>query len=271
MQPDRPDAGDPFTLGGRTLGSRLMIGSARYPSPTNMAEAVQRSGAEVVTVSLRREDPVSRAGQAFWDLVKALDVHTLPNTAGCRSTAEVLTVAEMAREVFGTDWIKVEVIGDDVTLQPDPFRLVEACEALVREGFTVFPYTTEDLVVAERLVDVGCTILMPWGAPIGSGRGIVHADRIRRMRQRFPGVTLIVDAGLGAPSHAAHAMELGCDAVLLNTAIARAADPVGMGEAFRDAVVAGRRAWRAGLMEPVEHAVASTPTTDVPFWHQEDA
>ena len=259
---------DPLTLGGRTLSSRLMIGSARYPSPARMAEAVSASGAEVITVSLRRENPRDRAGQAFWSMVQGLGCHVLPNTAGCRTVDEVVAVAEMAREIFDTSWIKLEIIGDDVTLQPDPVTVVPAAEALLARGFVVFPYITEDLVVARRLVDAGCDILMPWGAPIGSGQGINHPDRLARLRDRFPDVALLVDAGIGAPSHAAQAMELGCDAVLLNTAIARAVDPVGMAEAFRDAVIAGRKAWRSGLMAPLPHAEASSPTTDVPFWHR---
>lgn len=262
------DAEQTWEIGGRTLRSRLMIGSARYPSPARMADAVRASGAEVITVSLRRENPRERAGQAFWSLVQALGCHVLPNTAGCRTVDEVVAVAEMAREIFETDWIKLELIGDDVTLQPDPVGMVPAAEALLQRGFVVFPYITEDLVVASRLVDAGCDILMPWGAPIGSGQGLVHPDRLALLRQRFPGVALLVDAGIGAPSHAAHAMELGYDAVLLNTAIARAADPVAMGRAFGEAVRAGRRAYAAGLMAPLPHAEASSPTTDVPFWHR---
>lgn len=262
------DSNSKWTIGGRTLGSRLMIGSARYPSPERMREAIVASAAEVVTVSLRRENPKIRAGQAFWSFIQGLEVHVLPNTAGCHSVREAITTAHMAREVFETPWIKLELIGDDYTLQPDPFALVEAAERLVREGFIVFPFMTDDLVVAKRLVDVGCDILMPWASPIGSGRGVIDPLTLRLMRQRFPGVAILVDAGIGAPSHAAHAMELGCDAVLLNTAIARAGDPVAMGHAFGEAVRAGRRAYLAGLMEPVEFAQASTPTVGLPLWHE---
>lgn len=261
---------DTLQIGGRTLGSRMMIGSARYPSPKNMRDAIVASGAEVLTVSLRRENPRERTGQAFWSYVQDLGLHVLPNTAGCETVREAVMVAEMAREIFDTPWIKLELIGDDLTLQPDPFGLVEAAEILVKEGFVVFPYMTEDLVLATRLVDVGCDILMPWGAPIGSGQGIQHPARLQLIRQRFPDVTLVVDAGIGAPSHAAHAMELGCDAVLLNTAIARAADPVSMAVGFRDGIRAGRRAWLSGLMEPLEFAEASTPTFGAPFWHGDE-
>lgn len=258
-----------FQIGGRTLTSRLMIGSARYPSPANMREAVLASGAEVITVSLRRENPREKRGQAFWDLVKDLDLHVLPNTAGCHALQDTLTVAEMARELFETDWIKVEVIGDDYTLQPDPFLLVQAAEELVKRGFVVFPYMTDDLVLAKALVEVGCDILMPWAAPIGSGQGIRDEDRLLLLRERFPKVNLLVDAGIGVPSHAARAMELGCDGVLLNTAIARAADPVAMARGFRLGVEAGRHAYEAGAMQPMRFATASSPTVGVPFWHQE--
>jgi len=257
----------PWTIGGRTLRSRLMIGSARYPSPDRMREAIVASGAEVLTVSLRRENPKQRPGQTFWSYVKGLDVHVLPNTAGCHTVYEAISTAHMAREVFDTPWIKVELIGDDYTLQPDPFALVEAAQRLLADGFVVFPFMTDDLVLAKRLVDVGCEILMPWAAPIGSGRGVVNPSALKLMRERFPDVALIVDAGLGAPSHAARAMELGCDGILLNTAIARAGDPVAMGSAFGDAVRAGRKAFLAGLIEPVEFATPSTPTVGLPVWH----
>lgn len=258
-----------WEIGGRTLGSRLLIGSARYPSPADMQEAVRASGAEVITLALRRENPKTKAGQAFWAQVRELGLHVLPNTAGCQSVDEVITVAEMARELFETDWLKLEFIGDDATLQPDPVGTVTAARELVKRGFVVFPYVTEDLVVCRHLVDAGCDILMPWGSPIGSGRGLEHADRLARLRDRFPDVKLLVDAGIGAPSHAAHAMELGFDGVLLNTAIARADDPVMMGQAFRAAIRAGRMAWLAGLMPQQDSAVPSTPTVGVPFWHQE--
>lgn len=257
-----------WTIGGQTLHSRLMIGSARYPSPDSMQRAIAASKAEILTVSLRRENPEIRAGQTFWSYIRALDVHVLPNTAGCHAVGEVLNTAKMAREIFETNWIKLELIGDDYTLQPDPFGLLEATEKLIADGFIVFPYMTDDLVLAKRLVDLGCDILMPWAAPIGSGRGVVNPGALRLMRERFPDITLIVDAGIGAPSHAAYAMELGCDGVLLNTAIARAGDPVAMATAFRDAISAGRRAFLSGLMQPVAFASPSTPTVGMPIWHE---
>ena len=183
----------------------------------------------------------------------------LPNTAGCHTPKEAITTAHMAREVFGTSWIKLEVIGDADTLQPDVFGLVEAARALAEDGFEVFPYTTEDLVVAERLVGAGCRVLMPWGAPIGSARGLNNRYGLRALRAHFPDVPLIIDAGLGVPSHAAAAMELGYDAVLLNTAVAEAGNPVLMAKAFAGAVAAGRTAYLARPLEPRDMAVPSTP------------
>ena len=244
--------------------SRLMLGTSQYPSPAVLAEAVRASGAEIVTVSLRREAARGGGGGEFRRLVRALGVRTLPNTAGCHSAREAVTTAEMAREAFETDWVKLEVIGDADTLQPDPFGLVEAAGELVRRGFKVLPYTTQDLVVAERLLEVGCRVLMPWGAPIGSGRGLNDVFGLRAMRAHFPDVPLVVDAGIGAPSHAAAAMELGYDAVLLNTAVAKAGDPAKMALAFARAVEAGRGAYEAGIMPPRDMAEPSTPTLDMP-------
>ncbi|PBB95274.1 thiazole synthase [Mesorhizobium sp. WSM3862] len=244
---------------GQKLASRLLLGTALYPSPAVMAEAVKASGTEIVTVSLRRETSGGKAGGQFWSLVQSLGVRVLPNTAGCHSVSEAVTTARMAREVFGTDWIKLEVIGNHDTLQPDVFGLVEAARILASEGFEVFPYTTDDLIVAERLLDAGCRLLMPWCAPIGSARGPQNPDALRSLRGHFPGIPLIVDAGIGRPSHAAAVMELGYDAVLLNTAVAKAGDPVAMAAAFGTAVEAGREAYCAGLLEPRDMAVPSTP------------
>ena len=241
------------------LRSRLMLGTSRYPSPAVLAEAVKASGAQIVTVSLRRESSGERSGQAFWSFVRDLGVRVLPNTAGCHSVKEAVTTAQMAREVFGTSWIKLEVIGEDDTLQPDVFGLVEAARILSNEEFEVFPYTTEDLVVADKLLASGCRVLMPWGAPIGSGRGLNNLFGLKALRAHFPDVPLVIDAGIGVPSHAAQAMELGFDAVLINTAVAQAGNPVLMAEAFAQAVEAGRAARQAGPMEPRDLAVPSTP------------
>jgi len=246
-------------LYGAEIGSRLLLGTAQYPSPAILGDAVRASGAEIVTVSLRREGARLREGQDFWSLIRALGVRVLPNTAGCHSAKEAITTAQMAREVFGGDWIKLEVIGEADTLQPDVFGLVEAARALSADGFQVFPYTTEDLVVAERLLEAGCKVLMPWGAPIGSGKGLNNPFGLRALRAHFPETPLIVDAGIGLPSHAAAAMELGYDAILLNTAVAKAGDPVGMARAFAKAVDAGREGFLAGAMESRDMASPSTP------------
>jgi thiazole synthase len=250
---------DVLTLYDVKLDSRLLLGTARYPSPAILAQAIRAAKTQVVTVSLRREAGGSRAGESFWSLIRESGARVLPNTAGCRTVKEAVTTAQMAREVFGTDWIKLEVIGDEDTLQPDVFGLVEAARILVGDGFRVFPYMTEDLVVAEKLLDAGCRVLMPWAAPIGSGRGINNIFGLQSLRAHFPQTPLIVDAGLGAPSHAAAVMELGYDAVLLNTAVSRAGDPVAMARAFALGVDAGRAAFLAKPMTPRDFARPSTP------------
>jgi len=256
-------------LGDTTVSSRLFTGSGLFPSPEVMREAVVASGSEVLTVSLRRQSAGSNAGDAFFDLIKQTGAHILPNTAGCHTVKEAVTTAQMAREVFGTNWVKLEVIGDDYTLQPDTTRTVEAARILVSEGFEVFPYTTEDLIVALRLVEAGCKIVMPWASPIGSGQGLLNVFALETLRKRLPDTTLVVDAGIGKPSDAAFAMELGFDAVLVNSAIALATEPVAMGKAFRGAVEAGRTAFEAGLMEKRDFASPSTPVLGTPFWAQE--
>jgi thiazole synthase len=248
-----------LTLYGVGLRSRLMLGTSQYPSPAVLAEAARASGAEILTVSLRRESARLKEGQDFWRLVRDIGARVLPNTAGCYSVKEAVTTAQMAREVFGTPWVKLEVIGEADTLQPDVFGLVEAARILIADGFEVFPYTTEDLVVAERLVEAGCKVLMPWGAPIGSGKGLNNLFGLRALRAHFPEIPLIVDAGVGLPSHAAAAMELGYDGVLLNTAVAKAGDPVAMARAFSQAIEAGRAGFIAGPMSPRDMAAPSTP------------
>ena len=255
-----------LTLYGVALPSRMLIGTAQYPSPHVLASAVEASGAGIVTVSLRREQARGRMGERFLELVGALGVHVLPNTAGCRTVKEAVTTAHMAREVFGTDWIKLEVIANDDTLQPDVFGLAEAAGVLNADGFKVLPYTTEDLSVAERLLNAGCQVLMPWGAPIGTGRGLANPYALQSMRAYFPGTPLIIDAGIGAPSHAAQAMEMGFDGVLLNTAVAKADDPVRMAQAFAQAIDAGRTAFEAGLMGMRDMAQPSTPVAGTPFF-----
>jgi thiazole synthase len=257
---------DPLTFYGVPLASRLLLGTAQYPSPQVLADAVKAARAAVVTVSLRRESARGRAGERFFALVQGLGARVMPNTAGCRTAREAVTTARMARELFATDWVKLEVIANDDTLQPDLFGLVEAAGELARDGFKVFPYTTEDLGAAERLLAAGCEVLMPWGAPIGTGRGLNNRYALKTMRAYFPGVPLVIDAGIGAPSQAAEAMELGYDAVLLNTAVAKARDPVCMAAAFAAAVEAGRMAYAAGLMEVRDMAEPSTPVAGTPFF-----
>lgn len=248
-----------LTLYDAELSSRLLLGTARYPSPAVLSEAVKRSGTGIITVSLRRETAGGRTGGVFFEFIRNLGVRLLPNTAGCHSASEAVLTARMAREVFGTNWIKLEVIGHHDSLQPDVFELVEAARVLTNEGFCVFPYTTDDLVVGEKLVAAGCRVLMPWCAPIGSAAGPRNPPALVAMRAAFPDIPLIVDAGLGRPSHAAAVMEFGYDAVLLNTAVASAGDPPAMAEAFAKAIEAGRMAWLAGMLEPRDMAVPSTP------------
>ena len=256
---------DDFLLAGVPLRSRFLLGTAGYPSPQVLREAIVASGAEVVTLGLKRQLAAGAGDNGFIDIVRESGARLLPNTAGCRSAREAITLAHMARELLETHWIKLEVVGDEHTLQPDPFELVSAAAQLVKDGFEVFPYCTDDLVSCQRLLDVGCRILMPWGAPIGSGQGLLNPWALRTLRARLPAATLIVDAGIGAPSHAALAMELGFDAVLLNSAVAHAIDPVGMATAFRHAIEAGRGGWRSGLIAPQDMAVASTPVAGRPF------
>ena len=245
---------------GTEVSSRFLLGTAQYPSPKTLADAVKISGAQILTVSLRRETAGNVGGGGkFWELIRELEVKVLPNTAGCHSVKEAVTTAQMARELFGIDWIKLEVIGHHDSLQPDVFALVDAARLLSEDGFKVFPYTTEDIVVGERLLEAGCEVLMPWCAPIGSAKGPVNLDALRAYRSHFQNVPLVVDAGLGRPSHAAQVLELGFDAVLLNTAVAKAGDPVKMAEAFAKAIDAGRSAHEAQPLEPRDMAVPSTP------------
>ncbi|WP_265500324.1 thiazole synthase [Paracoccus beibuensis] len=241
---------------GVTLPNALMLGTAQYPSPAVMEAAFRESGASVATVSLRRE---AGEGQGFWKIIQSLGVRILPNTAGCHSAKEAVTTARMARDLFETSWIKLEVIGHADTLQPDPFGLLDAAETLAADGFDVFPYTTEDQVLAQRLVDAGCHVLMPWGAPIGSGMGLNNRHGLRMLRAALPDIAMVIDAGLGLPSHAAEAMEMGFDAVLLNSAVAQAGDPAAMARGFALAVQAGGLAHGADPMGVRDMGVPSTP------------
>jgi thiazole synthase len=266
--PSKLNSADTLVLYGESFASRLLLGTSRYPSPQVLENAVQASNPAMITVSLRRQGTsTTETHSGFWDLLKKMAVPVLPNTAGCHSPQEVITTAQMAREVFETDWIKLELIGDDYTLQPDVLRLVQTAETLIKDGFKVLPYCTEDLILCQRLVDVGCQAVMPWAAPIGTGQGPLNPYAMKLLRDRLK-VPLLVDAGLGLPSHACTVMEWGFDGVLLNTAVALADDPVVMAKAFAMAVDAGRAAHLSGAMKPQESAQASTPLVGTPFWHQ---
>ncbi|MCZ2497143.1 thiazole synthase [Xylophilus sp. Kf1] len=253
---------DGWSVDGVPMRSRFLLGTAGYPSPAELADAIAAAAPAAVTVGLRRS-LAAGADNGFVGTVhraaRAAGARLLPNTAGCRTAREAVALAQMARELYGTGWIKLEVVGDEHTLQPDPFELVAAATALARDGFVVWPYCTDDLVTCRRLLDAGCPLLMPWGAPIGSGQGLLNPFALRSLRERLPDATLIVDAGIGAPSHAALAMEMGFDAVLLNSAVAHARSPAAMAGAFRLAIEAGRAAWGAGVIARQDFATASTP------------
>ncbi|ROQ19841.1 thiazole-phosphate synthase [Marinimicrobium koreense] len=259
---------DQLVLYGESFDSRFLLGTALYPSPQCMLDAIQSGRCEVVTLGLRRQNPTEGSGDAFWQMIQRSGCRLLPNTAGCKTVKEAVTLAEMSREIFNTDWVKLEVIGDDYNLQPDPFGLVDAAGQLIQKGFKVLPYCTDDLILGQRLLDVGCEVLMPWGSPIGTGQGLLNRYNLRTLRERLPDTPLIIDAGLGAPSQAAEAMEMGFDGVLLNTAVAKAHNPPLMAEAFADTIDAGRKAFKAGLMTRRQTASPSTPTIGQPFWHQ---
>lgn len=261
-------AQDAWAVGDITLTSRFLLGTAGYPSPQVLGQAIAASGSQIVTVGLKRQLAAS-GDNGFVDIIRAAletqGARLLPNTAGCTTAREAIQLAHMARELYDTNWVKLEVVGDEYTLQPDPVELVEAARQLAKDGFTVFPYCTDDLVTCKRLLDAGCPLLMPWGAPIGSGQGLVNPFALRLLRERLPGVVLIIDAGIGAPSHAAQAMEMGFDAVLLNSAVSQSPDPVRMAAAFGQAIEAGRSAYLAGVMAKQDFATATTPVTGNPF------
>jgi thiazole synthase len=250
-----------FELGGREWGSRLIVGTGGFRSMGDLENALRESGTEMVTVALRRIDP--NAQGSVIDVIDRLGLFVLPNTAGCYTARDAIRTAELAREAFETDWVKLEVIGDDRTLLPDAVELVVAAERLVADGFTVLPYTTDDPVLARRLEEVGCAAVMPLGSPIGSGAGIRNPYNVRIIVEAA-NVPVILDAGIGTASDAALAMELGCDAVLLASAVSRAEDPVAMARAMRSAVEAGYGARHAGRIPTRLHAEASTPEQGLP-------
>jgi thiazole synthase len=250
---------DPLVIAGRTLHSRLLLGTGGFPSLELLAQAIRASGSELVTVALRRVGVGGGPNQS--SLIEVLDqegVELLPNTAGCFTARDAVLTAKLAREAFETDWIKLEVIGDEDTLLPDALELLKAAEQLVDDGFTVLPYTTDDPILARRLVDVGCAAVMPLGAPIGSGMGIRNPYNIALIREAVQ-VPVVLDAGVGTASDATLAMELGCDAVMVASAVSRAQDPVAMADAMRHAVRAGRMARGAGRIARRTYATASSP------------
>jgi thiazole synthase len=247
---------DPLVLGGQKLGSRLIMGTGGAPSLDVLGRALTASGTELTTVAMRRVDPGSRG--SVLDVLTERGIKVLPNTAGCFTAAEAVSTARLAAEALGTTWVKLEVIADEVTLLPDPVELLEAAGQLVADGFTVLPYTNDDPVLAKRLEQAGCAAVMPLGAPIGSGLGIRNPHNIELMVQAAS-VPVILDAGIGTASDAALAMELGCAAVLLATAVTRARDPELMAAAMRSAVIAGRLAYRAGRIPQRRYALASSP------------
>ncbi len=249
--------GESLTIAGREFRSRLLLGTGGFPSLALLSDAIAASASELVTVALRRIDP--QASGSLIDVLEEAGVGLLPNTAGCFTARDAVLTAQLAREAFATDWIKLEVIGDEDTLLPDGVELLRAAEVLVDEGFVVLPYTTDDPVLARRLQDLGCAAVMPLGAPIGSGQGIRNPYNIALLREAVS-VPVVLDAGVGTASDAALAMELGCDAVMVASAVSRAQDPVGMAGAMRYAVEAGRLAFTSGRIPKRDYATPSTPT-----------
>ena len=247
--------------------SRMILGTALYSTLTTMTDAIVSSNVQLLTVSLKRQAQQKNQNK-FWKIINSIGCDVLPNTAGCRTAKEAVMIAEMARDIFNTDYIKLEVIGDDYTLQPNLMELVFATEQLFDKGFKVLPYCTDDITICHELVKLGCQVLMPLASFIGSGQGIQNPAGLQRLRERFPKQTLIIDAGLGTPSDAVIAMELGYDGILLNSAVALANDPAKMAKAFSKAVDVGRLAYEAKRMPKRNLAVQSTPLSDTPFWHQ---
>ncbi|HKV04735.1 MAG TPA: thiazole synthase [Candidatus Acidoferrales bacterium] len=254
---------DQLVIAGRGFGSRLIVGTGKYRSFQEMARAHAASGAEMVTVAVRRVNLTDRTKESLLDFIDRSRLFILPNTAGCYSAAEAVRAARLGREVGLSEWVKLEVIGDEQTLFPETEELVQATKILVKDGFVVLPYTSDDLIVARKLIDAGAAAVMPLAAPIGSGMGIQNVANLRILRERITEVPLIVDAGVGTASDAAIAMELGADGILMNTAIAGAEDAVLMAEAMRSAVEAGRKAFLAGRIPKKLYATASSPLSGV--------
>ena len=255
---------------GEVLTSRLILGTSQYPTLDALQGAILSSKTQVITVSLKRQSHSSPEKSDFWHMLKQLPVKFLPNTAGCHSAHEAIEMSNMAREIFDTQWIKLEVILDDQTLLPNAQELVKAAQVLIKDGFKVFPYCTDDISVCHQLVAAGVEVLMPLASPIGSGQGLRNPLGLSMLRNQFPKTTIIVDAGLGEPSDAAKVMQMGCDGVLLNSAIAYAGEPEKMAKAFAMAVQGGRLGYESGRMPYRQQAMQSTPLIDTPFWQYEE-
>ena len=263
LTPSPGDTDDTLVIAGRPLGSRLLLGTGGMASPESLRSALLASGTSMATVAVRRVDPTTR--HSLVDLLSELHIEVLPNTAGCFTAADAVLTAKLAREAFETDWVKLEVIGDDQTLLPDAVELVAAAEELVDAGFVVLPYCNDDPITARRLEQVGCAVVMPLGSPIGTGLGIRNPHNIALIVEQAS-VPVVLDAGIGTASDACVAMELGCDAVLVASAVTRARDPRLMAEAMRDAVAAGRAAHQAGRITRRFHAQASTDSAGMVEW-----
>jgi thiazole synthase len=251
--------GQDFIIAGQTFHSRLLVGSARYPDQRTMVESIEASGAEIVTVSIRRITTTQSQMEGILNHCRSNKLHILPNTAGCYTAKEAVLTARLAREALGTDWIKLEVIGDDKTLFPDVMELLKAADELIRDGFVVLPYCNDDLITCQKLADMGCAAIMPLGSPIGSGMGILNPYNLKIIREQIS-LPLILDAGIGTASDVAKAMELGFDGVLINTAIAQAESPISMAMAMKLACQAGRLAYLSGRIPTKLYAVASSPS-----------
>ena len=260
---------DLLILYGQPFSSRLLLGTAQYPSLAVLQDTITIAKPAMITVALRRMQANDQENHSsFFDVLKALNIPLLPNTAGCYEENTAFTTAQMGRELFNTEWVKLELIGDPYTLQPDMSKLIPTAKRLIDEGFKVLPYCTDDLIACQRLLDVGCEVLMPWAAPIGSGQGAINPFALKTLRARLAKTPLIIDAGLGLPSHAATVMEWGFDGVLINSAVSGSGDPISMANAFAMTTQAGRFAYRAKPMPARDLAMPSTPVIGTPFWHQ---
>jgi len=247
-----------LNIGGKSFQSRLLLGTSRYPNPKVLADALEASGTEIITVSIRRIN-LKEKENTFLGMESLSKYQLLPNTAGCYTAKDAILTAQLSREALQTHWVKVEVLGDEKTLMPDGVELLKACEVLIAEGFTVLPYCNDDPVLCRRLADMGCAAVMPLASPIGSGQGLRNPHALEMIRESIRHIPLIVDAGIGTASDAAMAMELGFDAILMNTAVAESMNPVGMANAMRLAIEAGRLAWQAGRIPKIKYAQASSP------------